>query len=532
MAHSNKNLSRPGAKSLARPAALLAALVLAPAVVFAHTALIRSAPKANSKSQKPPKLVELWFNEELEPNLNTVEVTDAQGQRVDRGEVTLAEGNKKAQVELNDLAPGTYVVNWKAVSEDEHTVRGKFTFTVEAPAGGAAAAVVTPTPAQATAPQGPATPAPVAAAPDSSPQAASPAAAPADEISWAQTAVRWLTYLAMMALFGGFAFRLFVLAPAMRRTAPGGAEGREAVSAGDRRALSLSWASLFLLVLTTLAALVMQASSVYDRPVGEALSPALLGRVLTETGYGGAWLLQAASAVVITVILFLLRGRVRRGDTGEHSALWWAGLAASAALLVAPSWTGHAAVAARHFPLSRFSDWLHLLAGGFWVGGLFHLALTWPRALAPLDESQRARSLHQVIRLFTRVAVPSVALLVLAGLYNTWTHVPRVEALWMTPYGEALALKLILVALMLALGGLHNFYYGKKAAALEPSAGDAYGHDGAGLERGFSRTLLVEAGLGVLVLLVTAVLVFMTPARNHPAMDRLNMGAGVTQEQR
>jgi hypothetical protein len=49
------------------------------------------------------------------------------------------------------------------------------------------------------------------------------------------------------------------------------------------------------------------------------------------------------------------------------------------------------------------------------------------------------------------------------------------------------------------------------------------------LERGFYRSVVLEASLGIIVLLVTAVLVFLTPARNHPAMES---GDKVIQQQR
>lgn len=526
MIHTEEKATRFRHRSAARVVVLVMALALMPVAVYAHAAMTRSAPKANSKSHQAPKLVELWFNEELEPNLNTIEVKDSQGQRVDKGAVALFEGNKKVQVEVGELTAGAYAVDWKAVSTDEHTVHGKFTFTVEGVEGAAATSTAPPTPAQTTGVQGAETPA--MATPEPAPRTA----VSADDVSWTQTIVRWLSYMAMMMLFGGFAFRLLVLAPALRHAA-GHSECARAMAASERRALALSWASVVLLALTTLVALVLQASAMFDKAFGEALSPALLWRVLTETGYGGSWVLQALCVIALGVVLFLLGARIKRSPEGEHAALWWVGLAASAALLVAPSWTGHATAAIKHFRLAIFSDWLHLLAGGFWVGGLFHLALTWPTALPLLTKPQRTRSLHHVIRLFTRVAMPSVALLILAGLYNTWTHVPRLQAFWMTPYGQVLVLKLLLVGLMLLLGGLHNFYYGKKAAALEKAeADDPQAHDGANLERGFFRSVALEAGLGLLVLLVTAVLVFITPARNHTAMDQMNAGAGVVQEQR
>ena len=137
MSHSGKQ------NGVTRGAALLllvaAFLLLAPQAAFAHAKLLRSEPKPKSILPQPPKVVELWFSEEPEASFNTIEVKDAQGNRFDRGEVTLAEGGKKAQAELQDLPAGAYTVEWKALSSDEHTLRGKFAFTVEASAAPAAA---------------------------------------------------------------------------------------------------------------------------------------------------------------------------------------------------------------------------------------------------------------------------------------------------------------------------------------------------------------------------------------------------------
>jgi putative copper export protein len=426
-----------------------------------------------------------------------------------------------------DLSSGTYTVDWNVLSTDEHMMKGKYTFTVALPQNSTAAAQEAGSNQAASASVSPPKPGKAPASPDQTSQMDMGTQQEAGGM-WLHSVVRWVQYLAMMTLFGGFAFRLFVLVPALREVTGGGAGWTEAVAVSERRALALFWAAVILLVPTTMAALVLQASVVFDKSIAEAVSPALLWRIIKETGYGASWLLEALAIVVIVVILALLTRR--RSPSVKHSALWWAGLAASAVLLVAPSWTGHAVAASKHFRLAVFSDWLHLLAGGFWVGGLFHLAVTWRPSLPLLTKSQRTRSLYQVIRLFTRIAIPSVALLVAAGLYNTWAHVPRLEAFWMTPYGKVLVLKLVLVVLMLLLGALHNFYYGKKAAALAKVEDGGLGANVTGLEKGFFRSVALEAGLGTLVLLVTAILVFMTPARNHPAMDKLNAGSGVVQQ--
>jgi copper transport protein len=492
-------------------ASIFVALFVFHSSAFGHARLVRSRPEANSTLEQAPKSIELWFSEELESTISTIIVTDQDGKHVDKNNLTLAEGNRKLQIDLEELGSGTYTVEWKALSTDQHTMKGKFTFNVAL--AETAANISTPTqPSSQTTKQ------------PTQKQSASRQSAESTEESgstWMMSFVRWLQYLAMMSLVGGFAFRLLVLGPALR--ADGGtvsvAGKSDALALSQRRILLLSWSSAVLLIITTFLALVQQASAVFDKTVGESLSPSILGQVLTKTGYGRPWLLQVGTAFALVIILFLLGRSLKQARAKEHRTLWWTALLVGVVLLVAPSWSGHSAAAIKDFRLAVVSDWLHLVAGAFWVGGLVHLALTIGPVLRGFDKRERPGMLHRIIRLFTRVAIPTVMLLALAGLYNTWVHVESLGALWSTAYGRTLLLKLMLVTLMLALGGLHNFHFGKKAARLsESKEGDIAVKEHSKLEQRFSRSVILEAALGVAVLLVTAILVFQTPARGHPVM--------------
>lgn len=477
-------------------------MIIVPITALAHTKLARSQPKANEVLSQTPKLIELWFTEELEPGLTSIDVNDEQRNRVDKGFVALSEGNKKAAIELGELRTGVYTVVWKTVSADQHVIRGRFAFSVEASSAGVTSSTpVEPVPQE-----------------------------KGEQVSFDQILVRWLSYLAMMMLFGGFAFRSFVLVPSLYSHS--GSDTANARTATEGRVLVLLWLSIVLLAITTLAALIQQASAVFDKSFAQSLSPSLWIQTL-RTGYGASWILQIASVTAIGIILLLLSGRVKRFPTKEHSVFWWSGVVASAALLVAPSWTGHALASAKDFRLAVFADWLHLLAGGFWVGALFHLALILPKALASVPKPRRAIAVHHFITQLTRIAIPSVVLLVLAGLYNAWTHIPRLKAFWTTPYGKTLALKLVVVGVMLLLGALNNFHFGKRAARLvEAQKTNSDVTSLASLEQGFRRSVALEAGLGVVVLLVSALLVFLTPARSHPAMTSSETEPGVVGHKR
>ncbi|MCA1566012.1 MAG: copper resistance protein CopC/CopD [Acidobacteria bacterium] len=506
---------RNGATRVSPLRVLLAAfLLLAPQAAFAHAKLLRSEPNAKSSLPRPPQAVELWFSEELEAGFNTIEVKDERGSRFNRGEVTLGEGGRKARVELHDLPAGNYTVEWKALSSDEHTLRGKFTFTVAASAPATTATGATQPPQDMHAGmREQATPAPAGGRDATAIEGVGGEEGSA--LNATDSLVRWLGYLAMMTLLGGFASRLFVLGPALREARADGPEtAGQASGAASGRSVLLFRVSIAALILSLLTALVLQSSAVHSVGLGEALSPSRLGGVIVVTGYGKSWLVQAAASAVLLIIIALFGRAVSRDPEGEHKGLWWAGLAASALLVAGPSLTGHAAVAAKHFRLAAVSDWLHLVAGGVWVGGLFHLALTLPRALAGFDGEQRARALGRVISLFTRMVLPSVAVLTLAGIYNAYAHLGGVRALWVTPYGLTLAAKLALVLVMLVLGALNGFRFGPRTRRFN---GDEAGR--AGVERGFGRSVKVEAALGVLVLLISAFLVFISPGRNHESMS-------------
>lgn len=485
-----------------RPAQVGRALVIllitfVPIPALAHTKLVRSQPKAKEAFSQPPKLVELWFTEALESGLTTIEVKDEQGSRVDKGPVALSEENKKAATELNELRAGVYTVTWKTVSADQHVIHGSFIFSVASSGAGVTSNSPTQTPQGGRA----ASPVPMVTQDQGEP------------VSFAQIVVRWLSYLAMITLFGGFSFRSLILIPSLRDSHNGTIQA-DARTAGESRVLVLLWVSIILLAITSLAAFAQQASDLF----GSSLSPSLWVRVL-RTGYGPSWILQVTSVALIAIILLLLTRQISRTPFKEHSTFWWLGLAANAALLIAPSWTGHAVASARDFRLAVFTDWLHLIAGGFWVGGLFHLALTLRVTVSSVQKPHRTTVVYHLITRFTRVAIPSVVLLVLAGLYNTWAHIPGLKAFWITPYGQTLTLKLSLVSLMLFLGALNNLYFGKRAKRLlEARKTNSNATSSSSFERSFRRSVALEAALGVLVLLVTGMLVFLTPARSHPSM--------------
>jgi len=94
----------------------------------AHAFLDHASPRVGSTVAAPDHL-ELWMTEDLEPAFTKVRVFDAKGQEVDKKDAKIS--GATMTVSLPKLAPGTYLVKWKAVATDTHTTTGTFNFTVK-----------------------------------------------------------------------------------------------------------------------------------------------------------------------------------------------------------------------------------------------------------------------------------------------------------------------------------------------------------------------------------------------------------------
>ena len=111
---------------------VLLAGFLVPPKALAHAKLIRSRPNASEALAETPASVELWFNERLEDEFNSIEVADSAGQKVEDGHARVnPQQRTNLLVRLRTLPPGSYLVHWKILSVDGHTSRGRFIFSVK-----------------------------------------------------------------------------------------------------------------------------------------------------------------------------------------------------------------------------------------------------------------------------------------------------------------------------------------------------------------------------------------------------------------
>jgi copper resistance protein C len=110
---------------------LLAALICtlgSAGAAHAHAALDRANPRVGSTVAAAPRTVSLFFTENIEPALSSIEVRNAVGARVDQGKAR--GGGNSLQIGLKSLSPGSYQVHWRVLSVDTHKTEGTFSFQV------------------------------------------------------------------------------------------------------------------------------------------------------------------------------------------------------------------------------------------------------------------------------------------------------------------------------------------------------------------------------------------------------------------
>jgi copper transport protein len=442
--------------------------------VLAHANLVRAEPSPNSVLEQPPDRVTIWFTEPLEPEFSEIQVLDSQGGRVDQGNSVVDSTDPTTMsVLLSPLPDGTYTVAWENVSTiDGHRVVGSFVFSVGEPISGA---------------------------PPTSQAIEQPLLQ-----SRAEPVLRWLVLLSGLAIVGGLSFELLVT----RHVLSGRNAGRDLRVLRERlasRSLKLLWVAMVIFLLASLGQLIVQTAAVFDASFQEILGSPIMD-IITGTDWGNLWLWRVGLLLAIAVALSL--DALWPSRESSHDGLKWdlplvirtLALAGGAGMLLTLSLTSHGAATLRiKFP-AVFSDYLHLMAAGFWVGGLFHFALAAPVVMQTLTASQRRQVLSKLLPRFSTLAVLSVGTLIITGLYSGWAQVTIPEAV-ATPYGWTLLAKLALIVPLLILGAV-NLLWVRRRLAREERAGQ------------WLRWLVTdEALLAALVLLSVGMLTSLEPAR-------------------
>jgi copper transport protein len=459
--------------------------VLGAAAASAHAELLGSTPADGQRLASAPTEVVLSFTEPVTVPDSGLGVLDRAGQRVDDGSVGHPAGRSdQVRIGLRPRLPaGAYLVTWRVVSADAHPIQGGVSFTVG----------------------------------DAAPLSAQDRTAIAGGSGTGQAGMllavaRWAGFAGLALLVGGLVFLTVSWPDGRHEAAPS-----RLVRVG---ALGAAGAGL--------AEFLLQGPYAADRPVGDALDPALLEQTL-----GGRFGLVVLLRVILLIGLADAAPALLAGPARRATAV---AVAAAVGLPVTWALAGHAAVGIQA-PLAVAVDATHLAAMAVWLGGLVFLsAFGLRRATTGGDGGDggdgRPMDLGQVLPRFSQLAFTAVIALAATGTYQSWRQVGTFAALPATTYGRLLLIKISLFCVLILLGNLarqfvQNHYQPRPLvwATPAPPAGPTGAAPAAGatseptrdptrgeLDR-LRRSVGLEVLLAAAVLAVTAALVATAPAR-------------------
>ena len=283
--------------------------------------------------------------------------------------------------------------------------------------------------------------------------------------------------------------------------------------------------------------------------------------ILMNTSVGTTWLLRIVTSVLILVLApvqyILLRKRkdkIGRTSTSISTKkiiniVLYAILILGSINIISNSMVSHNA-AVEFLPLLAISvDWLHMMAVSIWLGGLFYISLILLYAIRVSSNNpeyeinsntkektmivRNSFSLAIMLPYFSMIAVVSLGVIGISGLYMAWLQLQSIGSLFDSTYGNILVMKLCVIAPMIVLGAYHQtkLHYvmvqiaqrkeSKQQEQFESIPNNLKQRDGkdSNISRGgrydpfrrFSKTIKIESLIGIAVLVITSFLTITSP---------------------
>ncbi len=379
---------------------------------FAHAVPEFSNPAPNALLDELPENLIIQFNEPIVVDLSRIDLLTQAGEAVETGPLQLLDAdNRTAAVALPDLERGAYLVSWQVLSAvDGHTTSGTFAFGF----GVAATAVATENTVTA-------------------------------QLSPLSATARWLTLTGIALLMGLFAFRLLVWNPIMA----------DVDLEAEEEALDLKLAQLgirvgiigIVLVGLGLVLIFIDQTRVYDLLQTSNLQSWI------STRFGTMWLVRFLLLALSHFNLSLFVD-VQNGRRELRGWEWWLGFVLAVGLSLTVALISHSAALNEETVQSVLIDWVHVLAGTIWVGGLLFLALSLWQARLLNNEARSWLNLSLMLN-FSAIAAIAVGLLLTSGGYLAAKHVGGWTELIGTAYGLTLLGKIGLALITMAIAGVN-----------------------------------------------------------------------------
>jgi putative copper resistance protein D len=262
----------------------------------------------------------------------------------------------------------------------------------------------------------------------------------------------------------------------------------------ELRLIHLVFWSLITALLSALCWFWLEVASMSELSLKNALSATAWGTVLFETQFGRVWQLRLGLIAAGFPLVASATAQVKARRM-LIAVLWLV----SVVLLASLAWISHAAAATKH-PFGVSGDMLHLCAAGLWIGGVVPLTIFLARVRGSFSLGE---TVVRVVRRFSTLSLCCVSVLIVSGISNSWLLVGSVHALFTTPYGRLLLVKLTLFGILISFGARNRFLVKTKLRNFS-QVSDVLPQ--------LRRNVICEVGLGLAVLVIVACLGVTPPA--------------------
>ena len=208
------------------------------------------------------------------------------------------------------------------------------------------------------------------------------------------------------------------------------------------------------------------------------------------TTFGTTWLIRMIITIIIIGIWFWMEKKKEISIKGQIPLL-----VASLILIATTTMMGHGASTELEAPW--ILDYAHNLLSSIWIGGLIFFAFVALPTIAKTDNSIKEKITLSLIPRFSGLFIIAIGILIITGPTLLWFLDDNVESLTESTYGKLILIKIGIAATMIAFGGLYQVKFLK----------NTHDYEKLNISKRISKPLKFEAGLGIALLAVVALLV-------------------------
>jgi putative copper export protein/methionine-rich copper-binding protein CopC/streptogramin lyase len=463
------------------PTVLLIVILSSAEAVYGHAFVLDRIPAASETLEEPPDKVEVFLSEPVDERYSEVKVIGPAGNQIDNQDIQHIDGDQSTlgvTLPTGGLEDGVYTVTTQMLSQiDGHVTDDAFVF-------GIGETVTTPGSDQA------------------GQVAEGPGETPWDQLSVSDAIARYPALVGQVVVVGAAFGSLWLWKPFANVKLFGRSSGKRQKQdysyktqrnrtlaqyarseLGEFRArtdLRLVKVMLIGASLVIVADFGMIYALAYSLGVGIADAMA--------TKFGSIWLVRTSVSILLLALIifvYLKAGKRARARSTSESNLaentgsnslgndglvlkreFIAILVVGIITLLTTSLMGHGAGITTGTEIPITIDFVHNIASSVWIGGVIYLALVVVPKLRQdenMDTRSRTSILTIIIPRFSTIPVVVMGILVITGPFLLYLLEDDLNMTLASLYGKALLAKLVIAAIMLAIGGYNQKIIHKNA---------------------------------------------------------------------